>query len=334
MAKRMTLAIAIVFALVALLPAWGQTATGSAVTTTLSNIKFGVDPTDGTKTWTTTLRLVNRDATMHNENVSYLDASGNQLFAMTSDLYGASGPSNGCLLYISPLSERRRILAGLTPATLAVSAQITIEALQLSDGLPDVVASATVQETDANGYVVQSYEVVDPTTVAKNPGQGFAIGADLGIPGVDTAFVFSGPSCGGKEIAALAPHMMLERFSRERVSVGGCSAGSAANVTVSVYDGYNIVTANHVPMASVKFQLAPGDVVSETVSQLFSGNAALIAAFANPPTMGNGQPDPMLQQLVTVTSDQPISLEVSRLKVNPDGSLITTGAYAFPLAQQ
>jgi hypothetical protein len=42
----------------------------------------------------------------------------------------------------------------------------------------------------------------------------------------------------------------------------------------------------------------------------------------------------MLQQLVTVTSDQPISLGVSRLNVNPDGSLMTTGAYAFPLASQ
>jgi hypothetical protein len=103
---------------------------------------------------------------------------------------------------------------------------------------------------------------------------------------------------------------------------------------VSIYDGYNIATTNHVPMASETFPLSAGGLVSTTISQLFAQNAALIAAFANPPLMGNGQPDPMVQQLITVTSDQPISLGVSRLNVNPDGSLMTTGAYAFPLASQ
>jgi hypothetical protein len=78
----------------------------------------------------------------------------------------------------------------------------------------------------------------------------------------------------------------------------------------------------------------PRSAKTATISRLFAQDAALIAAFANPPLMGNGQPDPMVQQLITVTSDQPISLGVSRLNVNPDGSLMTTGAYAFPLASQ
>jgi len=50
--------------------------------------------------------------------------------------------------------------------------------------------------------------------------------------------------------------------------------------------------------------------------------------------MGNGQPDPMVQQLITVTSDQPISLRSFEAERESDGSLMTTGAYAFPLASQ
>jgi len=87
-------------------------------------------------------------------------------------------------------------------------------------------------------------------------------------------------------------------------------------------------------MASVTFRLSAGGLVSTTISQLFAQNAALIAAFATRRSWGNGQPDYMLQQLVTVTSDQPITLGVSMLNANPDGSLVTTQRHAFPLASQ
>ena len=129
MARRnITLAIAIVFALVALLPARGQT--GSAVTTTLSNVKFGVVPTDNTKTWTAELRLVNRDSVApHNEIVRILDADGNQAFATGTWVYGGTNATNGCISYISPLGEERIVLAGLTAATFAVPLRVTVEAL-------------------------------------------------------------------------------------------------------------------------------------------------------------------------------------------------------------
>jgi hypothetical protein len=327
----MTSAIAIVFALVALLPARGQT--GSAVTTTLSNVKFGVVPTDNTKTWTAELRLVNRDSVApHNEIVRILDADGNQAFATGTWVYGGTNATNGCISYISPLGEERIVLAGLTAATFAVPLRVTVEALQNADGLPNIVASATVQEADGNGNIVQSYEVVDPTTIAKNPGQGFGVGADIGVDGVDTVLALSGPSCARQTVASAS--IGRPGFPGRRPPVRACRDVSAANVTVSVYDGYNIATTNHVPTASETFRLAAGGLVSTTISQLFAQNAALIAAFANPPLMGNGQPDYMLQQLVTVTSDQPITLGVSMLNANPDGSLVTTAAHAFPLASQ
>jgi hypothetical protein len=334
MARRnITLAIAIVFALVALLPARGQT--GSAVTTTLSNLMFGVDPTDSTKTWTTTLRLTNRTPNaVHSEIDTFFDNSGNQLPSplLTSSVYGGTGAAVQEKSYISPLSENREILAGLTPTTVAILAEVTVEALQNADGLPDIVASATVQEADANGNIVRSYEVVDPTTVARNPGQGFAVGADIGVDGVDTVLALSGPACARQNVASAS--IGLPKFPGRRPPVRACRDASAANVTVSIYDGYNIATSNHAPMASVTFRLSAGGLVSTTISQLFAQNAALIAAFANPPLMGNGQPDYMLQQLVTVTSDQPITLGVSMLNANPDGSLVTTAAHAFPLASQ
>lgn len=250
-----------------------------------------------------------------------------------SGVYSGGPVATGeATFYVSPLGEDRKVLTGLTPTTLAQPSQVTVEALQNADGLSDIVASATVQEADANGNIVRSYEVVDQTTVAKNPGQGFAVGADIGVEGVDTGLVLSGPSCAMQTVASAS--IGLPKLPGRRPPVRACRDASAANVTVSIYDGYNIATTNHVPTASETFRLAAGGLVSTTISQLFAQNAALIAAFANPPLMGNGQPDYMLQQLVTVTSDQPISLGVSRLNVNPDGSLMTTGAYAFPLASQ
>jgi hypothetical protein len=230
------------------------------------------------------------------------------------------------------LGECRFVVTGLTPTTVATPSEVTVEALQNADGLPDTVASATVQEANANGNIVQSYEIVDQTTVAKNPGKGFAVGADVGVESVDTVLALSGPACARQNVASAS--IGLPKFPGRRPPVRACRDASAANVTVSIYDGYNIATTNHVPMASETFPLSAGGLVSTTISQLFAQNAALIAAFANPPLMGNGQPDPMVQQLITVTSDQPISLGVSRLNVNPDGSLMTTGAYAFPLASQ
>ena len=88
------------------------------------------------------------------------------------------------------------------------------------------------------------------------------------------------------------------------------------------------------PIATATFPISAGNVVATTVSRLFASNAAFIAAFANPPTMGNGQPAPMIQQLIVVTSDHKISARAFMLDMDPDGALVTTGAYMFPLASQ
>ena len=333
--KNMTLAIAILIAMVALLPAWGQT--GSAVTTTLSKLMFGQDPTDPTMTWTwtTTMRVVNRTP----------DAAHNEITAMSpvcpsiTTVYGGTVAADcSDISYISPLGEDRRLFA--YPA-VATSSQATIESLQNADGIPVIVASATVQETDAKGNIVASYEVVDPTTVAKNPGTSFGFGADIGVEGVDTNIVLAVPrsvSCpaprriGGGTLDMLRPD---GRCGDPRIGrIPGENLPAAAQVTVSIYDGYNTATGNRTPLASITFGLPAGLPMSSTLSQLFATNADLIKAFANPPLMGNGLPDPMVQQFVTITSDNPISLSVSRLNMNPDGSLVATAAFAFPLAKQ
>jgi len=325
-----TLAMAIAIAFVALLPAWGQT--GSVATTTLSNLKFGQDSTDSTMTWSTTLRLVNRTSNaMHNE-ISAV----NPLCAKLSSVYGGTvSVACGDMSYVSPLGEDREVLAGLTPTTAAQNSQVTVQSLQNADGLPNIVASATVQQVDASSNIVQSYEVVDPTTVAKNPGILFGFGADIGVAGVDTDIILSVPTeagCrqSGSRAGAGATLTLLK-------PKGGCaSRGNSenVNVTVAIYDGYNTATGARSPIASVTFGLPAGRPASSTLSQLFAENADLIKAFANPPLMGNGQPDPMVQQFVTITSDVPVSLNVTRLNTNSDGSIVTTGAYAFPLASQ
>ena len=303
--RNVTLAMAIVVALVALLPAWGQT-NGGAVTTTLSKLMFGVDPRDATMTWTTTLRLINRTPNaMHNEIVAVFDARGNRSVAMFTSLYGGSNPTSEGWFWVSPVGECRLVVTGLTPTTVAAPSKVTVEALQDADGLPYIVASATVQETDANGLIVQSYEVVDPSTVQRTPGQAFGFGTDLGVPGLDANLILFNPNI-----------------------------GITANVTVSVYDGYNTATSGHTPITSVTIPVIPGSPVSQMLGQLLANNSDLANLFANPPAMGNGQPDPLLQQVITVTSDQPVALSVSRTNVGSDGSLTATGAYAFPLASQ
>ena len=96
-----------------------------------------------------------------------------------STVYGGTVASGQDFSYISPLGEMRNVLTGYIPTAVATPEQATIEALQDVDGVPVIVASATVQEVDAKGNIVASYEVVDPTTVAKNPGVSFGFGADV-----------------------------------------------------------------------------------------------------------------------------------------------------------
>jgi len=74
--------------------------------------------------------------------------------------------------------------------------------------------------------------------------------------------------------------------------------------------------------------------VAEHVSLSFLRNSAELARlFSHPPLMGNGQPDPLLQQFVSLTSAQPFTVGVSSLNANLGGSPVTTAAYAFPQGQ-
>jgi uncharacterized protein (TIGR03437 family) len=275
------------------------------VTCTLKGLMFGVDPTDPTRTWTTTLRVVNRTATTkHNTIVSVRDANGNPLAVLDTSTFGWSDVATDSVFFTSPLGENRDILTAPAPGIVAASSQVTITSIQYADGMPAIVADALVQEADPNGVIVRSYAVVDLSTIKRIPGQAFCFGADVGVSGVDTNLILSNPNAG------------------------------AANITVSIYDGYNIATSGEgrTPVASVQVPVSAGNTISQTLSQLFA-NSADLASFLTQAPWVSGQPAPTLQEFVSVTSSQPFTVGVSRLNANPGGSPVTTPAYAFPLGQ-
>src|SRR5258708_2131447 len=102
----------------------------------------GLDPTDPTLTWTTTLRLVNRTTGLHNvavivdpQNVS--SSSVRATFANgNSILLGWMRP------YVSPLGEMRVVLQGVDAQAVGLPIPVTIESRAGADGSPDIVASA------------------------------------------------------------------------------------------------------------------------------------------------------------------------------------------------
>jgi hypothetical protein len=305
-----TLVVVIFVAMAILLPAWGQIS-GGAITITLPNLEVGQDRADPTKTHVVQFRLDNRTPSLHNCYVYVYDVNGNRTSVTFTDAIDGTNVVSDGSYFVSPWGSML-----LTLTSSAPSSPITLKviSLQNADGLPNVVASATpleldanglpIPQLDANGLPIPSGDVLDPSTITQT-GQSFGVGIDINAPGVDT-----------------------------NVTLLNQNVGTIANATLSVYDGYNTASSSRVPMATVQIPISPGSPISGTVSQLFV-NSGLVTLVANPPKMGNGQAAPMIQQFFTITADEPISVMLSRTNLCSNGAaLCATGTFAVPLANQ
>jgi hypothetical protein len=294
-------------------------ASGGYVTCTLGSVAqplmFGQDPTDQTKTWQTTIRWSNRAATANWIDAMLTDINGNYTVQAKNILAGGNIVPSMCCAQptISPYGSFRVIFQGVSAAALAVPALMTVQSSLGSDGLPNVMADALVQESDANGNIVESYEVASPTTIATAPALGFFTGLDVVVQNVDTSIIVS-------------------------------NAGtSPADVTVAIYDGTNTATTmdGRTPVTSITLQVAPQSIVSATVGQLLAynngqGNADIAAFLSNPNNdIPIGGPPPgfgLLSAFLTATSDQRIMVSFTRTQVNATtGVLTATQGFAFPL---
>jgi len=305
-----TLVLVIFVAMAILLPAWGQIS--GVITITLPNLVIGQDRADPTKSHVIQLRLNNRTTmSIHNVFVYVYDVNNNRASVTFTDAYDGTGLVSDGSYFISPSGSR---LFTLTSPAQAAPMTLKITSLQNADGLPNVVASATpleldanglpIPQLDANGLPIPSGDILDPSTITQT-GQTFGVGIDVNVPGVDT-----------------------------NVTLSNQNVGTIANATLSVYDGYNIVTSGHIPMATVQIPISPGSPISGTVSQLFA-NSGLFGMFANPLTMGNGQPASMVQQFLTITVDESIAVMLSRTNLCSNGAaLCATGTFAVPLSNQ
>ena len=305
MTKRLlTLAVAILIASATLLPVRAQDSE-SGSTITLSNIKYGLDPTDPTKMWTTTLFVVNRHPmAAQTANLFLQNAQGAFVNANIVDVNGHSAGTSVeamGLHGIHPLSTWRFTVTAVDPSVIASTTGFVITNLTAISGNIPVTAAALVQETDANGKIVSSYEVVDPRTVSTSTGNSFVVPAVMGVGGSDTMLLLSN------------------------------SSTATIQVTISVYSGIGYVSAQAL-VATTTLSLSPG-MISQTVNQLFAGNASLQNFFLQPPP--SGMTSPLNYSVVTVTSDSafPFALGVTRANASPDGSVFQTPSNSFPLVQ-
>lgn len=317
MAKRnMTLAIAIVFALVGLLPAWGQT--GTIVWTTVANLEWGVNP-DGSVS-TTEFNFVNRDAVVHTVNFSITDANGAMLGAMVQCLSNSAPPAStgaGSEYNLPPFSATKFVMTAFTPTSAVSPMQVNVETRINDDGFPNVVGSARVVRVATGGdgsqsvgrtvsaisrllpqatsrasngsNVVALFDRADPTTVATTAGIAFGVPTVVGVSGNDTVLSLT--------------------------NVGSVSA----NVTMTARPP--ALADPSVKWPTVQVSLAPGASLVQTVSQLFPA-AAFPAGFSLP----------LLEGLTTVVSDQPIGLTAMALAENADGVTVPAAVNVFKLA--
>jgi len=314
-AIRKAMAVA-TLALAFLLPARGQMMTagcpvtgsdqnGNLVQCTLGTVArplmFGVDPNDPTKTWTTTLWLTNRTTTVHEGTASLKTVDGAQVISANSiSIIGGTATFGGMYFSVAPQGQIVTFLQGVAPTTVAVPAQMPVLLLQNSiDGLPDIVPSALVQQTDANGKVYQSYEVIDPSMALGGAGNGFIVPFNVAVANSDTNLLLLSASGGTVTIAVCAQEMYASSSSM---------------------------------VASIQVYLPPATLVAAPLSQLFAGNKDLANFIAQTPPAGwYWSPN---EDVIMITGTQPFALSVSRVNTYPaDGSMIQTQSYAFPLPQ-
>jgi hypothetical protein len=154
--------------------------------------------------------------------------------------------------------------------------------------------TAIVQHLDATGNLLSSTAMTDP---------------QLLLPTVTTRFTLGLDTSSGADV------------------IVSNTANVPANVTFAAYDP-NPSTTNRTPFATTTVQIPPQGKFCRLVSDIFAGNADYAAGLASPIIGGpNGE---LLQGVLTVSSDQPISVNAVIVNTRTDGSLISTAWYAFP----
>jgi len=101
-----------------------------------------------------------------------------------------------------PLSENREILAGLTPTTVAILAEVTVEALQNADGLPDIGRIGD----RAGGRRERQHRAELRGRSTRRPSRGIPARVRRWrrhrVDGVDTVLALSGPACARQNVAS------------------------------------------------------------------------------------------------------------------------------------
>jgi hypothetical protein len=195
-----------------LTPAWGQQPQQVVGTCTVVNgtsqcsfpqVLVGTDPSDATKTWVTTFRLFNstssaKSATL--ETVTESKVRGGRTPVLLSDAEPAVSrpipvrPAPTTVSVTASL-DASGVWCGLPPApqtSIAVPMTIILQTTVSSDGSPDVIGEAFVEQKDADGNVRQSYFVGD-IPLGNVPRTAFSAVVTVGDR-VDTAAILSNPS--------------------------------------------------------------------------------------------------------------------------------------------
>jgi len=153
--------------------------------------------------------------------------------------------------------------------------------------------TAVIQHLDAGGNLLSSSAVTDP---------------QLLLPAVTTQFSLGLDTSLGTDV------------------IVSNTANVPANVTFAAYDA-EPSTTNRKPFATTTVQIPPQGRFCRLVSDIFAGNAdyaAELALYAAAGYTGLGQ------GVLTVSSDQLVSVNTVLVNTRTDGSLMSTAWYAFP----
>jgi hypothetical protein len=104
------------------------------------------------------------------------------------------------------------------------------------------------------------------------------------------------------------------------------TGNAVANVTFAAYDP-SPSSMNRTPFATATVQIPAGEKFCRLAGDIFAGNSDFANDYAGPDG-GNGTG--FVQGILTVSADQPISVNAILLNTKSDGSLLSTVWHAFP----
>jgi len=311
LAKKRKLAIAMFVAMVSLLSAGAQTVLVPGVTVVkavIPGVMFGIDPNCVTCTITAKVYLSNRSSDFRGTRITITDVNGNWADALTS-LNGSNTPSEGGqfdIYNMSPLTTSGNLVQA-KPGIVATPMTFTIEAQIGADGFPLVVASILVQDKDANGNILSSTELVDPSTVSNALGTAFLFPVgQIGTGNSDVVLSLSNPG--------------------------------TAPMTVNISANPGVVSwllQGQTP-PSVQQQIPPG-MSTWTVGQLFGQT---LPAFLAAISASWGSPMSLDQNLITISAQEQFGVAPSRLYSGSNYMIQNVANYfsmlpgTFPAAQQ